>query len=276
MRSLLQLLSKYSILLMFLALETLSLVLIVRNNEYQRSSFFSSANVVSAWSYDKLSRITSYFGLRAENSVLHEQNTALLEENNRLRNELETIKYGLPEGYVMADADRSYIAARVINIKSNKRRNYLTINKGERDSVRADMGVINTDGAVGIVSVASSRFAVVIPLINTNMHLSCKLKRQNCIGPLTWDGKDYRFAYMEDIAKHIEVSKGDTIVTSGYTMNFPEDLPVGIVEDVATSESDAYHKIKVRLAVNYNSIRDVTVIKNNTFREQTLLEQTEK
>ena len=276
MRSLLQLLGKYSILLMFMALEALSLILIVKNNEYQRSSFFSSSNAVAGWSYAVVSSVADYFHLGALNRQLREQNNALMEENNMLKNRLEAIQDGLGPDYIYAETDKSFISAKVINITTGKKHNHLTINKGERDSVGVDMGVINNEGAVGIVSAVSDRFSVAIPLINTELHLSCKLKRQNYTGPLTWDGKDYRYAYLEDIAKHIEVEQGDTIVTSGYTKNFPENILVGVVDEVSTSQSDAYHRIKVRMAVNYNSISSVTIIKNNTAKEQIELEQSTK
>ena len=193
-----------------------------------------------------------------------------------LQNRLACLEEGLPQDYDYTNNDLTFISAKVINLKTTKKHNYLTLNKGERDGLSEDLGVFNKDGAVGIITATSNKFSVVMPLINTDIHLSCKLLRQNHIGSLTWDGRDRRFAYLEDVAKHIEVAKGDTIVTSGYTVNFPENIPVGIVEDVQTTESDAYHKIKIKFAVNYNSLGDVIIIKNNTAQEQEQLEDSIK
>lgn len=273
MRNLLQLLSKYSILLMFVALETVSLILIIRNNEYQRNAFFSSSNAVIGWNYSVYSYCAEYFHLRRENQILQEENTRLSNELALKTNECNALREGiLDPGYTFAEMRKAYIPAKVINASCNKRHNYLTINKGVRDSVQKDMGVVNANGVVGIVSQTTNRFATVIPIINISMQLSCKIKRCGSIGPLVWNGKDYRYAYLNDIAKHIDIQAGDTIVTSGYTPTFPEGIMVGVVKEVSTPLSSAYHNIKVELAVDYTKLNHVKIISDKNLIEQKGLE----
>ncbi len=276
MRSLLQLLARYSILLMFLALETLSLILAVKNSEYQRSRFFTSANSISGWTYSIATNISDYFHLKGENEKLNEEVARLQNENNALKNTIIGLQENKPQDYIYSDLDKEFINGKVINVNKNKAHNYLTINKGTRDGVNADMGVISGNGIVGIVSASNERFSIVIPVINTSLHISCKVKGSNHIGSLSWDGKDYRYANLEDLAKHIVVNAGDTIATSGYTTNFPEDMLVGVIEEVKTSPSDAYHKVRVRLATDFSSLSQVSIVKNNTIEEQLSIEQTIK
>ena len=110
--------------------------------------------------------------------------------------------------------------------------NYLTINRGKKDGIVRGQGVRNEEGVVGIVRTVGRNYSVVLPLINTNTNLSCRFTKNDYIGTLQWDGKDSRFALLEDVAAHMVVNPGDTIVTSGLSPVFPEGIPVGIVESV--------------------------------------------
>ena len=56
---------------------------------------------------------------------------------------------------------------------------------------------------------------------------------------MVWNGKDPRFASLNDIASHVRFSLGDTIVTSGLTKNFPAGIMVGTINDYNIKESDA-------------------------------------
>ena len=268
MKSLLQFLSKYSILLMFIALEVLSLILVTTQNQYQRSAFFSSANSISGWTYTIYSNISSYIGLKKENQVLQEENTLLKNQLTMLENQNEALREGLAADYTYADHDYTFISARVINASVNKNHNYLTLNKGKRDGVRVNMGVVNSDGVVGIVCSVGERFSTVIPAINTDAAISCKVKNSNNMGFLKWDGRDYRYCQLKDMAKHIELNVGDTVLTSGVSSIFPSNIMVGTIKEINTTESDAYHQIVVTLSTDYNQLGYVNIVSNNTQIEQ--------
>ena len=273
MKTLLQFLAKYSILLLFLLLETVAFILLVRHNNYPQSAIFSSANRLSASIYEASSAVTGYFDLRSQNTKLMEENADLRNKINELENLAEPQREDTAARYIYADKDIEYKAAKVINSTTNLQRNYLTINKGIRDGVMPDMGVASADGVVGIVSSASEKFAVVIPILNPLLSVSCKLKKNGYAGSLHWNGNDYRYAGLQDIARHIDVSKGDTVVTSGLSDVFPGNMPIGVIEKVELTESDAYYKIKVRLAVNFKTLQYVTVIENKNRKERLQLEQ---
>ena len=273
MRTLLQFLAKYSILLLFLVLEIVAFILLVRNNNYPQSAVLSSANRVSATLYEVGSTVSDYFYLRSQNTVLTEENAELRNRIYELENMLETVVEDSASEYVYAHKDIVTHPAKVINGTTNLQRNYFTINKGKRDGISTDMGVVNKDGVVGIVSTVSEKFSVVIPFINPNISLSCKLKKNGYSCVMHWDGKDYRYAELQDIARHINVVEGDTVVTSGFSEVFPENLPVGIVEKAELTESDAYYRIKLKMAVDFRTIEYVSVIENKDINEQRELEK---
>ena len=277
MRNLWQFLVKYSNLLLFLLLEAVALFFVFSKGGLPHSAWISSANRITGSFYQTWDNVTTYFFLRSENERLVRENVELQNYITRLENQLEgQFEAGLADtvpAYVYAEKDLHYIPAKVINFSTSSQRNYLTLNKGARDGVEEDMGVVDQDGVVGIVRAVSDRFSVVIPVINNAFSVSCRFLSNDKLGPLHWDGISYRYAQLEDIARHVEVHEGDTLVTSGLSDAFPEGIRVGVVEKAELGESDAYYHIKVRLAADFHRLGYVQIIQNRALVEQRQLEE---
>ena len=79
-------------------------------------------------------------------------------------------------------------------------------------------------------------------------------------------------AKLNDIARHVKFSLGDTLVSSGFK-SFPEGIIVGTINNFDIRESDAYYNIQVRLAVDFRSLTHVKVINYKNYQEQTELEK---
>lgn len=277
MRNLWQLIVKYSNLLLFLLLEVVALFFVFSRNGLPHSAWCSSANYVVGSFYQTVDKVFDYFFLRHENDRLVAENVELQNYITRLENQLEGLRETqLPDtvpAYVYAEKDLHYIPAKVINFSTSSQRNYLTLNKGARDGIEENMGVVDQDGVVGIVRAVSDRFSVVIPVINNAFSVSCRFLSNDKLGPLHWDGVDYRYAQLEDIARHVEVHEGDTLVTSGLSDAFPEGVRVGVVEKAELGENDAYYHIKVRLAADFHRLGYVQIIQNKALVEQRQLEE---
>ena len=277
MRKLIAFLIKYSVVILFILLELLSFGLIVNNNGYQKSVFFSSGNTVLASMYEVSNSVVEYFYLRQANNGLALENTQLKNQLVELKNQLQVIAPAdsVNQNQLQVDPQNeiSYIYAKVIHNSTNKMQNYITLNKGERDGIRVDMGVVNEDGVVGIVAKVTEKFSVVIPVINPKLQINSKFKSNNYSGPIVWEGKDYRFTKLNDIARHVKFALGDTLITSGYTYSFPEGILIGTVDDFVINESDAYYDIKIRLAVNFRTLSHVQVINYLNYEEQRQLEK---
>ncbi len=277
MRKLIAFLIRYSVVILFVLLELLSFGLIVNNNGYQKSVFFSSGNTVLASMYEVSNSVVEFFYLRQANNGLAYENTQLKNQIIDLRNQLNSLKPLLSDTTVRLKVEPeneiSYIYAKVIHNSTNKMQNYITLNKGARDGIRVDMGVVNEEGVVGIVSKVTEKFSVVIPVLNPKLQINSKFKKNNYSGPVVWEGKDYRYAKLNDIARHVKFSLGDSLITSGYTYSFPEGILVGTVDDFVIRESDAYYNIKIKLAVNFRTLSHVKVINYLNYEEQHQLEQ---
>jgi len=271
MQSLLKFIQKYSNFLVFIALEVVAFLLLTSYNEYPKSSFLSTANSIAVWNYKVANDIGSYFHLRKTNEYLEAENMALRNQIIALQNQLEDSVES--SEYQYSHLDYHCQPARVVHLTTNRQQNYLTINKGRRDSVYQGMGVRNHEGVVGIVTTVGERFAIVIPVINTNCHISAKFAKNGYYAALEWDGPDYRYAKLTDVASHLPVERGDSIVTSGLSAVFPADIPLAVVEDVELKKGDPYYNIKVRLDVDFRKLEYVQLINKHSYNEQVALEE---
>ncbi len=255
MQALLKFILRYGNFLLFILLEVAAFLLVVWSNAYPRSSALSTANRLVAWQYEMVSEVTGYFGLKGVNERLAAENAAL---RSRLEN----------SGQWTVDREQVvYREGKVVQMTMNGMRNYLTINRGEEDGVYEGMGVRNEEGAVGIVATVGKHYAVVLPIINIETHLSCRFLKNDYIGTLQWDGRDTRFAELADVATHLEVNIGDTIVTSGLSTSFPAGIPVGVVEDCRLDEGASYYTVRVRLATDFRRLRYIEMIDNEDMEE---------
>ena len=261
MRNLIQILLRYSNFLIFLILEVVAFILICTNNEYQRSAVWSGSNRIVASSNNVKTNIAEYFRLRTENELLANENARLKSELMLLSNQIEA-RLETDSQYIYSHLDWDYIPAKVIAISTNKHHNYLTINKGLRDGLEVDMGVIGVDGVVGIVSAVGEKHSLVVPIIHTNISISSQLKSNGQIGGTMWDGRDYRYVQLTEMSRHISIFQGDTVVTSGLTSVFPQGIIVGEVEETHLKEGDNYHQTKVKLGTDYKALKYVQVLRN--------------
>ena len=247
MRSLLDYLVKYSYVFLFIRLEILSLVLLFGFNDRQKLAFVTSANSVSGSIYELFSNVDVYFNLRREN-------TLLVEENARLRSML----YELTDSQTVDSARNmsrdGVIAARVIDNSVRKDDNYMTVNKGSNDGVGKGMGVYNSTGVIGVIMASGKSYSVVMPILNGNTSISSKIKGTDNFGFLEWSGGDPYTAQLKDVPYHSNVEVGDTVVTTGFSSVFPENITIGTVADVQRLSNGYTLKILVSLAVDMSDL----------------------
>jgi len=278
MRNLINFLIRYSVVFLFILLEGIAIYLMAQDRKYQGSIILSSGNTVVAEMYQWSNTVVEFFKLKAANENLSEENTALKNKIIVLESKLASVQPHIKDTVhfrIPPEMEYRFISAKVINNSTNKKLNYITIDKGSLSGIKPDMGVVSEEGVVGIVKNVSPQYSVIIPILNPKIEISCKFTKSNYSGPLVWnsDDYDYRYAGLNDIARHVEFSLGDSLVTTGFTNAFPEGIPVGRIEDFNIKPSDAYFNIKVKLAVNFRTLSYVKVINFVNFEEQKQLEK---
>ena len=255
----------------------LSLVLLFKDNPYQQSVYLTSANQVSAAVYKAFNGVTSYFHLRGINESLQERNATLEMELIELRNQMAEMELLSPDSLRhKTKGQYTFVMAQVISNSIAQPNNYITINRGYLDGVSPEMGVIDQNGVVGIVNVAGPHAARVISLLNPHIRLSCKLQGSGFYGSLVWDGKDPRYAMLEELPRHVEFHNGDTVVTSGYSAVFPPGLIVGTIVGKQTGKSASFESLRVKLTTNFSQLSNVRVITNGMKKELDALLKAER
>lgn len=261
---------------LFLFYVIISCLLLFQNNPYQQYVYLTSANKVSSSIYKGVSNVTSYFNLQSINNDLQQRNALLEMEVITLKSQIQDYKLLLSNDTInLPDSiakSYEYHFAHVINNSVSKPMNYITLDKGRLDGIEPEMGVVDQNGVVGIVSVVSDHAARVISLLNPNIRLSCKVKGSDYFGSLIWDGESPYYATLEEMPRHVQFSKGDTIVTSGYSSVFPEGLIVGTIEVNSKAKDDNFFTLKIKLSTDFTRLSVVRAIKSNIANELKELE----
>lgn len=277
MRNLITFIWKHYFFFLFLSIEVLCIYLIVQNNYFQKASFVNSSNRVSANILKTSADVEEYFFLKSENEKLAKENAELRSRSLVSFSLLENNQY-----FVNDTAFRqkySYINSKVVNNSTNRRNNYLTLDKGSKQGIKNNMAVITSTGVVGQIKDVSENFCTVMSLLNSKTTISSKIKKDGSYGPLTWEGENFAFATLHDIPTHVKLTKGDTIVTSAYSLTFPENILIGTVESFERKSGEYFFTVNVKLSTEFKKLSHVYVVTNMMKKEQEELEnrsETEK
>ena len=279
MRNFIFFIRRFFNLILFLGLEIACIVLIQHTNTLQGNDMVSSANTVSGLVYKKQNDVVYYFGLR-------KMNDSLLDENARLRRQLEQVRsldtlkdtlvhlktpIGDSSKHIVRYSDYMYRTAKVINNSTTATDNYITINRGSKDGIGKNMAVISGTGIVGRVEHVSRNFASILSVLSPKLKVSAKLK-DGTNGFVIWDGKDPAILTMTDVPQQVKVKKGDSVFTNNYSLYFPPDALIGTVVKVETVKKNALQLISVQSSTNFKNLQYVYVIENKMTEEKKQLE----
>ncbi len=257
MKNFLQLIARYHFFILFVVLEGIAFYFISTFNIYQNTKAYNVTEVLAGAYYEKASQLRQYLSLRKNNDMLVHENAYLRSQLAasflRVKGDTSQIKDTVYKQIY------SFTPANIINCTTSKQYNYITLDKGKLAGLKPEMGVISGDGVVGIIDHVSDHYATVISVLNRNVKISAKFKKNGYFGSFEWPGRDYRKGVLNDIPLHVKVNKGDTIVTTGYSSIFPEGIVIGYVSDF-TEVGGNFYSIGVTLSTDYKRLSQVNVV----------------
>lgn len=273
MRNLWLFISKYNAFFLLIIFFTISLVIMVNNNSYQRASVWNSSHQLIGSTYERVNKFSSYL-------VLGKTNDSLAIENARLRNLLKSSFFNDSIKRVtirdtLLKQQYTYTVAKVINNSVHQKNNYITINRGKKHGIEKGMGVTSASGIVGIVLNVSDNFATIRSLLHTETKISASVNGN--IGSLVWgEGNfDARYATLKDIQGHLVIKQGSSVVTSEFSL-FPQGTNIGTVSRTGVKSDDSALNIEVKLGTDFSALQYVYVINNMLSKEQLSLETLNK
>jgi rod shape-determining protein MreC len=263
-------------LLSFLLLQFASIYMLTTSSISHQTFFSAKMSDATSKINERYYNMRGYFFLR-------ETNQKLALENARLLNLLSS-NISVPDSSIQIVTDSvykdslnkyrkySWFPARVIGNTVSLQTNFLTLERGRLQGVKKGMAAICPEGIVGVVVEVSDNTSKVMSLLHRNSRVSAMLKKDNNAGSIEWDGASPYYLLLRNVSKGAKVAKGDTVVTSTYSANFPPYQIVGRVAEIDADPSSNFYTLKIKTAVNFFTVQFVYLVENLRYQEQFDLE----
>jgi rod shape-determining protein MreC len=250
--------------LLFLLLLGISLSLTIQSHSFHRSKVISSANFLSGGVYERINSMEEYLHLKEQNDQLALENANLKSLLFKTKDSAEIPNLDSLKGVLPKDI----VVSKVIHNSFNVYENFLTLNSGSKLGVKPDMGVVNSLGIVGIIDNVSANYSTVISILNIKSQINAKIKNSDHFGTLNWDGKNAGFVQLIDVPRLASIKKGDTIVTGGQSVIFPENIGIGTIDKIYIPDDKThYYRINVKLFNDMTNLGHVYIIKTENSEE---------
>lgn len=255
----------------FILLEMATFRMISSNAPLQRSWAAKPAHAFMGKVWGSSNNIRYYFSLKSANEKLAQENFVLTQQLLQAREDLRAAHVDTM-AYSAHRPDFATLAAEVVKMSHNGQHNYFILNKGFEDGVQEKSGIITHNGVVGIVDAVSAHHAFAFSFQNNDISISARLGLEGGSGLLVWDGHSSDKAVLKEIPLQYKYQPGDTVFTSGHSLLFPPDIPLGLA-GASRIVNGATNEIDVNLFQDFTAIRYVTVVHNNSFDEIEQFEQ---
>ncbi len=216
--------------------------------------------------------IEDFFAFTQYPGIWIDQLSGLIKENHLLKEEnlrLNLLNIDLQEAYIenqrlhdmlgfLETSPLNILPARVVNRGTTSIYNSIIINVGSRNGVRENLPIISSDGIVGKTVSVGDQTTLVQIFNDINFRISVKFQISRIFGIMQWNPNGT--AEVREIPKTAVIHPGETVITSGYSDIYPENLFVGLVSDIKPSKNGLYQIAVIQPNVNLNSIEEVFVI----------------
>lgn len=258
----------------FILLEIAAIVLLSRSSTLQNIWINRASHraMGSLWSSGE--SVRNHFSLEKQNSLLAEEN-ARLNESLRYYRRLEALRGGNGADSVSQRSGFRYTPATIVKMSRNTAHNYIILDKGSEDGILPHSGIITPQGVVGIIDAVDKHYSYGLTLMNNNVSVSSRVGDTGIVGPLVWDGRNSNGAYLKDVPLHYTVQPGDTVYTSGFSIIFPPDIPIGIAGQTKIADGST-QQVSVTMFQDFSALRYVTVVENPDRAEISSLETKEE
>jgi rod shape-determining protein MreC len=203
-----------------------------------------------------------YVGLRKaqqENEAMRADLDRLKVRNAELEGRaLEADRLAALLNFRTSHEEVAMVAASVIAASPDSGSQVMYINKGSRDGIRRDMGVITPDGVVGKILAVYPDTAQILLLDDKDSGVGALLADTRTQGPVKGNGAP--LLSLDYISNDEKVTVGETVLTSGQDRIFPKDLPVGKVVDFVSDPKTPFMRIRVKPAAHLDRLEEVLVL----------------
>lgn len=189
------------------------------------------------------------------------QNKLLEQENQRLRSMLN---------FTDLKNEYNYVGVDIVGISGANFLDGYTINKGSNAGIEKGMVAITGEGLVGQVTSIGENWAIVQSLCNENIAVAgYVVTTQESDGIVKgYKGNEDKFlAQITGLSIKSNISKGDTILTSGLGGIYPKGIKIGEVTEVEEDKAAVVKNAVIKPSVDFNRLEQMLIVVPKEKRE---------
>ncbi len=219
---------------------------------FERAGSYGFGWIRNAWRH--------YFALQnttKDNEQLRRENDALKLQITGLQGKAaEADRLAVLLNFRQSHGDVPMIGARVIGASAGSASQTIELDRGERDGIRRNMGVITPDGVVGKVIEAYANTSQVLLLTDKESGVGAMLADSRIQSPVGGQGEP--LLTMKYVPNDDTVNPGERVNTSGMDRIFPRDLPIGTIVEI--KPGNPFKQIRIKPAANLERLEEVIVL----------------
>jgi len=256
-----------TVLVLALAVQVLLLAFQIKRDHDVRLIRYWSAAVVTpferlgTWSLSKIGGLWNGYialhGAHVENARLRSELAQLELRNRELESQaLEAQRLSVLLNFHDAHSEAPTLAAQVIGASADPASHTLVLNRGDRDHVHRNMGVITPDGIVGKIVEVFPTTSQVLLINDKDSGVGALLVDTRAHGVIKGSGDPD--PHLDYIVNDEKVYGGEMIVTSGEDRIFPKGLLIGTI--ASAKDGNPFQIIRVRPAAHLDRLEDVLIL----------------
>jgi rod shape-determining protein MreC len=271
MHRLIEFIKRIYIVLLFLLIEGIALWTYATATPYTESKILARTTAMGSAVSGTMNDVRNFFALPDQNSALTKRVAQLEAEVERQEQLIAELMPAEGEMPFVDDIDTkfSYHPANVVSMTTNRNRNYIVVDRGTKDGIRENMGVITPNKElVGTVVSCSESYSVVMPLLNTLFKIGGTLVDNDYVCSIYWEGTSRYKVTGVELSRYAEPKKG--MVINAKSERVPSDVVIGTIESYEMNISKTAYSVDVVIAADMQRLDNLLIVEN---RDQTELEQ---
>ena len=219
---------------------------------FERAGVNGVGHVRGTWNH--------YFALQGaaiENEDLRKENAALKMQITQLQSQAsEADRLGKLLNFRKAHENIPMLASRVIATSAGTASATVVLDRGAKDGIKKNMGVITPEGVVGKVVEVYEDVSEVLLLTDKDSGVGAMLGNSRIQSPVGGTGEP--LLAMKYVPNDDAVNLGERVVTSGMDKIFPRDLPIGTITEIR--DGNPFKSIRVHPSANLSRLEEVIVL----------------
>lgn len=268
MNRLIEFIKRIYIVLLFLLIEGVALWCYATATPYTESKILARTTAIGNAISGTINDITNFVSLPDQNRVLTKRVAQLEEELERRDIAIQELMPAEVEMPILDSIDTKfcYHPARVVSMTTNRKRNYIVVDKGLEDGIYENMGVVTPNKEfVGTVVSCSEGYSVVMPLLNTLFKIGGRMVDNDYVCSIYWEGVSRYEVTAVELSKYAEPAKG--MVVNVESERLPNDVIIGKVESAEINASKTAYTVVLSIAADMQCLSDLLIVENRDHSE---------